>query len=263
MENPLATPLPWNLVADGYADVAAPLFKTYAEAALRLAGPPPGGRILDVACGPGTLTLLAARTAGRVDALDFAPEMIARLQNLAPANVVSRLGDGQALPYDDASFDAAFSMFGLIFFADRARGLAELARVLRPGGRVAISSWPPSERVPLMAALVAGMKSAGLTLPDTRPPLGQPADFEVELGAAGFRDIRVEEVMNVVTSPSLDDLWTSLLRSMAPLVLMRRMMGEARWGAVAATMRQTLVARFGTGAQRVDQPAFIGVATRP
>jgi SAM-dependent methyltransferase len=262
MDNPLATPVPWDLVADGYVSDVVPQFTPYAEAALRLAAVPPGGRVVDVACGPGTLTVLAARSAERVDAIDFAPEMIAQLARVAPANVVPRVGDGQALPYDDASFDAGFSMFGLIFFPDRGRGLAELARVLRPGGRVAISSWPRAERVPMMEALFRALKANGVPLPDTRPPLSEPADFEAELGGAGFRDVRVEEVGNVVTAPSLDELWAGFNRSMAPLVLMRKRMGEATWAGFGAAIRQALLDRFGAGPQRFEQPAWIGVGTR-
>jgi len=84
--SPLASPEPWDLVADGYVSDNVPLFERFAEEALRFAAVAPGARVLDVAAGPGTLALLAARDgAGSVDAIDFSPEMIARLEARAAA----------------------------------------------------------------------------------------------------------------------------------------------------------------------------------
>src|SRR5699024_11098930 len=94
--------------------------------------------VLDVACGPGTLTLLAAAAGATVTALDFSSPMIAQLRTRAAAlDLASAVevheGGGQRLPFASAVFDAAFSMFGLMFFPDRHAGLRELARVLKPG----------------------------------------------------------------------------------------------------------------------------------
>src|SRR4051812_2249152 len=71
--SPMGTPLPWNLVASAYANEIVPIFEQYASDALRLAAPSPGSRILDVACGPGTLSAVAAARGHQVDALDFSP----------------------------------------------------------------------------------------------------------------------------------------------------------------------------------------------
>jgi 2-polyprenyl-3-methyl-5-hydroxy-6-metoxy-1,4-benzoquinol methylase len=73
----LATPMPWNLVASAYEAEVLPTFRHFAEEALRLAAPAAGSRVADVACGPGTLALIAARAGFTVDAIDFSPEMIA------------------------------------------------------------------------------------------------------------------------------------------------------------------------------------------
>src|SRR5262245_58251177 len=255
MQNPLAMPMAWDLVADGYVSEVVPLFTQFAEVAVKMAAPAAGAHVLDVCCGPGTLALVAAKTAARVDALDFSPAMIEHLQRVAPANVFPRIGDAQALPYPDRSFDAAFSMFGVIFFPDRDQGLAELHRVVRPGGRVVISSWPPSERVPLMQVLFAAMREQGLGLPEGPPALGEAADYAGELGAAGSKHMRAEVVTLVITAPSLDTMWNSIARSMAPLVLMRKMFGEERWTSLAQSIREKLEARFGSGEQRVEMPA--------
>src|SRR5437763_1678380 len=160
MESPLASPMPWDLVAVAYEQDVVPMFEAFAREALRLAAPPSGSRIVDVACGPGTLSALAARDGLRVDAIDFSPQMLERLAARTLANVTARLGDGQALPYEAGTFAAGFSMFGLMFFPDRAKGFAELRRVLAPGARAVVASWIPIDEIPLMKAMFAAVYGA-------------------------------------------------------------------------------------------------------
>ena len=258
--NPLASPATWDLVASAYAEDVMPMFATFAREALRLAAVGAGTRVLDVACGPGTLTLLAAEAGARVDALDFSPEMIALLRQRAAANVEPRIGDGQNLPYGDASFDAAFSMFGLIFFPDPPRGLRELRRVLVPGGRAVISSWPPPTEVPLMRVLGAAMREA---LPNMPPnamddPFNHPDSFTAALEAAGFRDVAIHRVVHVQEVSGIDEVFASLRRSMAPLALLAKMMGD-RFEPVAAKIHSRLRAEFGDGPLRIEMPAHLGV----
>ena len=99
--SPLATPEPWDLVAAGYVAENMRSFEAFATEALRLV--PAEGDVLDVAAGPGSLSLLAARSARRVYAADFAPAMLAQLRERAAAagvaNVQTDVADGQALPY--------------------------------------------------------------------------------------------------------------------------------------------------------------------
>jgi len=260
--NPLATPEPWDLVASAYAEEVMPMFTAFAREALRLAEVSQGTRVLDVACGPGTLSLLAAEAGARVDALDFSPEMIALLRQRAPAGVEPRIGDGQNLPYADASFDAAFSMFGLIFFPDPPRGLRELHRVLVPGGRAVISSWPPPAEVKMMRVLGGAMREA---LPNMPPhamddPFNNPDGFTAALEAAGFGHVVIHRVTNIQEAPSIDEVWASLKRTMAPLVLLKKRMGE-RFDPVAAHIEGRMREAFGEGPQRIELPAYLGVGT--
>src|SRR5512146_2611813 len=143
--SPLATPMPWNLVAPSYTDELVPMFETWARDALAVAEVTAGARVVDVACGPGSLSVLAAQRGARVDALDFSPVMIEQLERrvttLGLTGITPRVGDGQALPYETGTFAAGFSMFGLMFFPDRAKGFAELRRVLAPGARAVIATW--------------------------------------------------------------------------------------------------------------------------
>ena len=124
--SPLGTMEPWNLVATGYAAEALPYFQVFAKAALDCLNPGADARIVDVAAGPGTLSLLAAAAGMRVSAIDFSESMVAAFRERAQrANLMDRIdlrqGDGQQLPFESVAYDAAFSMFGLMFFPDRAR----------------------------------------------------------------------------------------------------------------------------------------------
>jgi ubiquinone/menaquinone biosynthesis C-methylase UbiE len=261
----LATPLAWNLVADAYVVDNLPHFEHYAEDALRLAKLREDARVLDVATGPGTLALLAAPRVAHVDALDFSPAMIGhlrrRLDELGVRNVDAREGDGQALPYADASFDAAFSMFGLMFFPDRARGFSEMKRVLAPGGRAVVSSWQPMTGTPVVSAVFGAIAEQfpGSPLPQEKGPLSDPADFRAELAAAGFHDVSVEGTTHTMQWPDFETLWAGLSRSFAPLVLMKAKLGDAVYAKVAAGVRSRLEAQLGPGAGGSPMPAWLGV----
>jgi SAM-dependent methyltransferase len=105
-----------------------------------------GERVLDVACGTGNLALPAARAGARVTGVDIAPALLEQArERAATENLVATFdeGDCEQLPYSDASFDVVLSMFGVMFAAHPDRAAAELIRVCRPGGRVALASWMP------------------------------------------------------------------------------------------------------------------------
>jgi len=264
--SPLAAPEPWNLVAEGYVAENLASFEAFAREALRWV--PATGDVLDVAAGPGSLTLQAAQTARQVHAVDFAPAMLEQLNARAAAagisNVVAQAADGQALPFADQSFDAAYSMFGLIFFPDRARGLRELARVLRPGGRALIASWPPSVRIPAFSALFGAMKAElpGSGIGDAPPALGTAAEIQDEMRAAGFRDIEVHEhtVVPRVVTPT--ELWRSFSLGGAPAVLMRRRMGEQAFAAFSERIIKRLTDALGPEPRDMQMIALLGIGTR-
>lgn len=101
-------------------------------------------RVLDVACGSGNLTIPAARTGAAVTGLDIVPSLLAAAATWAEREGLSVAldeGNAEELPYADAHFDTVLSMFGVMFAARPERVVAELARVTRPGGRVALANW--------------------------------------------------------------------------------------------------------------------------
>ena len=266
--SPLAHPEPWTLVSAAYAEEVLPEFTHYAEEALRLAGVSEGARVLDVACGPGTLTLAAARRGAKVDALDFSPGMVAQLKAALERESIDGVrvheGDGQHLPFDDASYDAAFSMFGLFFFPDRGRGFRELRRCLRDGSPAVVSSWQPMEgTVPFFTAVFDALRT---TMPDLPfggrdAPLSDAAVFRDEMTDAGFRDVAIHEVRGSFTYPTLADGWGSLRRTMAPLAMLAQKMGPS-FEPVSDSIYASLRERFGEGPQTVTLPAWLGVGRK-
>jgi SAM-dependent methyltransferase len=264
--SPLATPMPWDLVSGAYVEEVAPLLARFAADALEMVPLVKGARVIDVAAGPGTLSLLAARAGAKVTAIDFAPAMIALLKGALAEepslSLEASVGDGMALPFEDGSFDAAFSMFGLIFFPDRARGLRELARVLRPGGRALVGSWVPMVRAPVLTAMFGALaKLMPMPPNDGTAPLGTPEEFEEEMSEAGLTDVSVREVTHGFDASSSDEVWTSMQRSMAPVVMMKAKLGAA-WPAIASAVADDMRAQLGAGPLRVDFIANLGMATR-
>jgi SAM-dependent methyltransferase len=112
----------------------------------RAADPRPRQAVLDVACGSGNVALVAARRYCEVSGIDFAPNLIERAESRAStegSQIDFRVGDAQALPYPDASFDVVASVFGVMFAPDQEKAARELLRVCRPGGKIALANWMP------------------------------------------------------------------------------------------------------------------------
>src|SRR5690606_18273896 len=117
----------------------------FAERACQLVELPRHAKVLDVGSGPGTLSLLISSRADEVHALDISVEMLQLLQVRAMRdglkNVHTHHGDGQKLPFPNDIFDAACSMFAIMFFEHPERGLRELFRVMKPGACVLVGTW--------------------------------------------------------------------------------------------------------------------------
>jgi demethylmenaquinone methyltransferase/2-methoxy-6-polyprenyl-1,4-benzoquinol methylase len=167
-----------------------------AEAAVR-----PGDRVLDGCCGTGDLAVAAKTAGGTVTGLDFSPRMLERARGKS-GEIEWVQGDLLALPFGEAAFDAATVGFGVRNLDDLERGLAELRRVLRPGGRLAILEitrprglLAPFFRlwfdrlVPLLGRLLPG-GSAYTYLPASVRRFPGPEELAELLRSAGFDDVR-------------------------------------------------------------------------
>jgi demethylmenaquinone methyltransferase / 2-methoxy-6-polyprenyl-1,4-benzoquinol methylase len=157
----------------------------------------PGDAVLDACCGTGDLAIAAERAGGRVTGLDFSEQMLVRARGKSDS-VEWVLGDVTALPFDDASFDAVTVGFGIRNVPDLEAGLAELARVLRPGGRVACLEITRPEGmlkpffrlwfdglVPLAGKILPGGRAYSY-LPASVRRFPGPSDLAAAFGRAGF-----------------------------------------------------------------------------
>ena len=136
----------------------AELIASSGELAAERAGLSEGDVVLDVACGTGNATIPAARTGAQVTGLDLTPSLLeAGRRNADEAGVEIEWveGDAEQLPFDDASFDAVISVFGVMFAPDHRRTAAEVARVLRPGGRMVLCNWTPDGEVGRFFSMMA------------------------------------------------------------------------------------------------------------
>ena len=188
--------------------MTAGLHHRWRERAADLALLGPGSRVLDVATGTGDLAIeLARRVApgGEVVGSDFSEAMLARARTKPkPAGAELRFewGDALELPFADGTFDAATVGFGARNFSDLARGLEEMARVVRPGGRVVVLEFTSPTRAPLslfyglwfdrvvpLLGRLAGDPDAYSYLPNSVKRFPAPAGLAAEMERAGLREI--------------------------------------------------------------------------
>jgi len=265
---PLSVVEPWELVSEGYSEESSTVMLPFARHAIALTELSPSARVLDVATGPGVLALELAPRVQRVDAVDFSAAMLEQLERrrraLGIENVFARLADGQALPFSDASFDAAFSLFGLMFFPERDKGFSELYRTLRPGGVAVVSSWAPVDQSPLMGLMFGALRAAdpSRAAPQRNPfNLENPDVFLAELEAAGFRDVRVEPRTHSIFVEDAASFWEPMARASAPIVMLKQRLGPSEWQRQSELAKAYLVEQVPTPAS-FSTTAYLGFGRR-
>lgn len=178
----------------------------------------PGDRVLDVACGTGALARRAAArvgAGGEVVALDASPAMLLVAERASrAARVRWRGGDAHALPFPDASFDRVACPHGLVFFDEPARALAEMARVLKPGGRLVATAWAERASNPHEAALADAFREATGGEPPffaTLFSLSAPGALARLAGEAGLASrARVERVTREARFDGFSTYWRGM-----------------------------------------------------
>jgi SAM-dependent methyltransferase len=186
----------------------------------REAGLAPGMHVLDLACGSGHPALDAARMVapgGRVVATDLVPEMVEatkrRAQTAGLDNLEARVMDAEAMDYPDATFDAVTCRFGIMFCPQTDRAVREVRRVLKPGGRFAMSAWDEPEQSPAFTVVGEALSRFGRPQPpvDFDVPgvyqLAPPGKLQRLLEGAGFEAVRVESLPMVWEFDSIEPLW--------------------------------------------------------
>ena len=150
----------WEEAATANMDYSARVTATFAEPLLDAAGVQAGTEVLDVATGPGVVAGVAARRGARVVGVDVADAMLQLAAERHPESTFVR-GDAASLPFADASFDAAVCGFGLLHMGRPERAATEVARVLRPGRRAALSVWNVPARSRLHGIVFDAIEEVG------------------------------------------------------------------------------------------------------
>lgn len=143
----------WSVFAPLEAVTTAPAAELVRHARIRA-----GQTVLDVGCGTGVAALTAARAGAQVRGLDLSPALLEHARKhaaLAGVQIDFKEGDVEALPYEDSTFEVVVSQFGHMFAPRPEVAIAEMLRVLKPGGTIAFSTWPPEHFVGQMFALLA------------------------------------------------------------------------------------------------------------
>ncbi len=222
----------WSGVApswDAYADDVETRGRAVSEAMLTATRIGPGGRVLELACGVGGLGIEAARRVGptgEVLLTDVADAMVAiaarKVDEARLANVRTDVMGIEAIDAPDESFDVVLCREGLMFAFDPPRAAAEIRRVVRPGGRVAVAVWGPPAANPWLGVI---LDSASAVLGEPVPPPGLPGPFALAdrdalvdlLGAAGLADVVATGVDAPLRCDSFDDWWTRCVALAGPL----------------------------------------------
>jgi ubiquinone/menaquinone biosynthesis C-methylase UbiE len=214
---------------------------------LRAARLAPGQRVLDVATGTGIsaeAALKAVGPSGSVLATDISPEMVekARRRLAQLPNAAVAVEDGHTLSFSDTSFDSVICSLGLMFFPEPARGLASFQRVLRPGGRAAISVKVASERsYNFRINVVIARHQPGLADAVTRLfALGDEARLKSVFDEAGFVDFETMTVIHTFLLPSFDTYYGPFERGGASTGQLLASLPEATRRAVREEMRAAL-----------------------
>jgi SAM-dependent methyltransferase len=206
-------------VAPTYSDFFEPVTAATLETLLDVAGVGAGCRVLDVATGPGHGAARAAGRGARAIGVDFSPSMVAEARRRHPAGEF-REGDAEALPFDDATFDAVVCNFGLGHFPRADVAVRELARVARPGGRVAVTWWNFGHGARVNGIFLDAIAEANVSPTPDVPPGPSVTRFSdataltALLRGAGLDEVAVRDLAWRHRVTSLDEWWHGGLGSM-------------------------------------------------
>jgi len=242
--------------SDGTYEHTAATLSEAARLGVAAAQITPGARVLDLGCGTGNAALEAARLGARVLAVDPASRLldVARTRaEMEGLTIEVAVADASLIPADDASFDAVVSIFAVIFAPDATRAASEMLRVVRPGGRIVLTSW-----LPRGALAEAGMilREALLELqpapavPSCPPQWGNDAYVRALFEAARAR-VSIDEHEIVFEAPSAE-AWFAEQEQHHPFWrFVRRSLADrpAAWGAI----RERSIACLRSGSEEPDR----------
>ncbi len=265
----------WDNIAAGYDEFVTPTHMWLANEGLRRVGLGPGMRFLDVAAGSGALGIPAARLGAEVLSTDISPVMLDRVAARAREeglNLKTRVMDGHALEFEDGAFDMSGSQFGVMLFPDMPRGISELARVTKPGGRVLMTVYGTPQKIEFFGFFVHAIQAAApsFTGPPMDPPplpfqLQDPEKLRREMGKAGLKNVHVETITEKLEFQSGQHLWDWLTNSnpIVGMVLAELSLTNEQTAAVRRALDDMVNKRSGgSGPAVLTNPINIGTGTK-
>jgi len=264
----------WNRIAPGYDRTNTPTQMWLANEGLQRAGLRAGMSFLDVAAGSGSLSIPAARRGARVLATDQSPVMLELLRARAGSEALeieTRVMDGQALELADGQFDVAGSQFGVMLFPDMPKGIREMARVVKPGGRVLMHAYGDPHRIEFLGFFIGALRSVrpGFSGPPTDPTplpfqLQDPDRLRVELIDAGLKDVKVETVTETTPFRNGAELWDWIVWSnpIVDMVLGCLSLTPDELAAARRALDARVRERGAGGAAKLSNPVHIGTGTK-
>jgi len=236
MTNLYSTSNPWNIVSEGYEKTTMFFTQAYAQSAIDKAELNKTDHILDLACGPGTVSRLIHNNVSTISAVDFSEKMIHCLEEFINKesihNVTAHVEDGQNLSFESNHFDRAFSIFGLMFFPDRIKGFSEVFRTLKPNGKAFITSWKPVSDSPAMQLMFKALQAAN---PELKEPesliktLEFPDVFQEEMEHVGFKHVCIESVTHDIEISSITKFWEDMTLGSAPIAVLKSQVHPDEW----------------------------------
>ncbi len=213
----------YNAAADHFDDEALGLWAKYGGRTVERLALPPGATVLDVGCGTGASAIPAAeqvRPMGKVIAVDLAGRLLEIARRKAASrgveNIEFRLGDMESLGYPDQHFDAVICVFAIFFVSNVAKQIRELWRMVRPSGRLAITTWGPRVWEPGSTGWWSAVKELRPDLHAAFNPwdrIAEPAALRRLFTESGVTEAAIvaEDGKHALRSP--EDWWTMVLGS--------------------------------------------------
>lgn len=263
----------WNAIAVGYDEFVTPTHMWLANQGLRRVGLKPGMRFLDVAAGSGALSIPAARSGAQVLSVDLSPVMVEQLTARARKEglgLEARVMDGHALELEDNTFDICGSQYGVMLFPDLPRGLSEMVRVTKPGGKVLLHAYGPPQEIEFLGFFMAAMQAAVPDfsgLPTDPVPLpfqvADPEKLRRELIGAGLKEVKVETVTEELKFGTGKEMWDWVVNSNPiPRMIIADLTPEQE-GVVQRSLDDMLRERSGgSGSAVLTNPVHIGTGTK-
>lgn len=263
----------WDNIAIDFDRHTTPLALRLGEEVIERAGVQRGDRFLDVGAGSGALSIPAARRGAHVLATDVSPQMVTLLLDRAKAggfeNLEARAMDGNALDLDDNSFDVTASQNGVSVFPDVARGLAEMVRVTRPGGRVVVVCFGAIQEAEFLTFFKAALRVVVPEFPGIpmNPPplpfqLANPDDLRHRLDDAQLSNVNVHLATWEMHFDSGQHLWDTVTSSNPLAVRMVAGLTDTQREETKTILDGMLRERSGAAGGTLRNAVNIGIGTK-